>query len=482
VSARFTRRALLARGVSVATAGLALPLLGDLTPAFGQAAPKPPKRFIVVFSPNGTIPSAWASTGSGATFKPGTILTPFVTAGHQGDIAVIHNLDEKAAMDGPGGDAHGVGIGTLLTGTELLAGGQFLAGCGKPDEFCGSSGWPGGVSIDQVIARRVGASTKFLSLDFAVKRMSGSLWSRMSYSDIGVPVTPMDDPGVAFDRIFGDVGVDPAVIMRRANRRKAVLDAVSARYTELNTKLSGVDKDKVSAHVAALHDIESRLDAIGAGSNPSGGAGTCTKPARPALSASAEVIYNASGMEVLNSANDVDVPQRNQAIRDLTVAALACDLTRVATLMLAPSRSDIFFNFININNSHHELSHDPDSNTASQMKLVQIHQWYATQVAALITALKSVKEGAGTLFDSTVVLWCNELGVGNVHSHTQLPLLIASGRGVGYFKTGQAVTMPAGTPHNRLLLSICHAMGLTDLKAAGNAKFCGDGPIKELML
>jgi len=91
-----------------------------------------------------------------------------------------------------------------------------------------------------------------------------------------------------------------------------------------------------------------------------------------------------------------------------------------------------------------------------------------------------VKEGAGTMFDNTVILWCNELGVGNNHSHEKLPMLIAGNAG-GYFKTGQAITLPNGTPHNRLLLSLCHAMGMTDTKAFGNPKFCTDGPIKELL-
>jgi hypothetical protein len=125
--------------------------------------------------------------------------------------------------------------------------------------------------------------------------------------------------------------------------------------------------------------------------------------------------------------------------------------------------------------SHHDYSHIDQSFSAKA--LVQVNQWYAGQIANIVADMKATKEGAGTMFDNSVILWCNELGVGNVHSHTQLPLLIASGKGVGYFKTGQAVTMPAGTAHNRLLLSICHAMGLTDLKAAGNAKFCTDGPI-----
>jgi hypothetical protein len=200
---------------------------------------------------------------------------------------------------------------------------------------------------------------------------------------------------------------------------------------------------------------------------------------RPTLSASAEVMANPSGMEVENAAADVDVPQRNQLVRDLLVSSLTCDLTRVGTLMLAPSRSDIFMNWLGITSSHHDLSHDPDTNTASAAKLVQINQWYATQVAALITALKAVKEGSGTLFDNTVILWCNELGVGNNHSHQQLPMLLAGSAG-GYLKTGQAVNMPAGTPHNRLLLTLCNAMGVT-ATSFGNPKFCTDGPIKEII-
>jgi hypothetical protein len=469
----FTRRAFL-RGAS--GAALALPLLNDVPRALAQSATTPPKRLIVVFSPNGTIPSAWASTGSGAAFKPGTIQQPFVTAGHQNDLVIVHNLDNLPTTDGAGGDAHGLGIGCLLTGIELQQGNQFLAGCGVPGQFCGSSGWPNGMSVDQFIANRVGKTTQFPSLDFAVKRMSGSLWSRMSYSDVNVPVTPMDDPSVAFDRIFANVGTSASALQLQSARRKSVLDAISPRYSALSAKLSAGDKAKVDTHLAALHDIESRLATM----QPTMGAGSCVKPARPALTASAEVMYNSSGMEVENSANDVDVPMRNQLIRDLVVAALSCDLSRVATMMLAPSRSDIFFNFIGINNSHHDLSHDPDTNTASQMKLVQINTWYATQVAALVTALKSVKEGAGTMFDNTIVFWCNELGIGNNHSHTKMPLLIAAGKNMG-FKTAQAVTMPEATPHNRLLLNLIAGMGITGVTSFGNPKFCSAGPLKEIM-
>jgi hypothetical protein len=470
VTVRLSRRMLL-RGAT--GAALALPLLNDVHGARAQSTPAFPKRLIVVFTPNGTIPSAWASTGSGATFTPGTILQPFVSAGHQNDLIVVQGLDGKPALDGPGGDAHGTAIGTLLTGTEVLSGMEFLAGCGVAGQFCGASGWPGGISVDQYIAKSVGSMTKFLSLDFSIKRMSGSIWSRMSYSEAAVPVTPMDDPGVAFDRIFADVGASATTLALQSARRKSVIDTILGRYSTLSASLSGADKMKVDAHLAALRDVESRVSVV----DPT--TGTCVKPMRPTLSASAEVMANSSGMEVQDAAADTDVPERNQLARDLLVSSFACDLARVGTLMLAPSRSDIFMNWLNITTSHHDLSHDPDSDTASQQKLVQINQWYATQIASLITSLKTVKEGNGTLFDNTVILWCNELGVGNDHSHLELPMLLCGSAG-GYFKTGQAVTMPSGTPHNRLLISLCNAMGMPDT-TFGNPKFCTDGALKELL-
>ena len=145
--------------------------------------------------------------------------------------------------------------------------------------------------------------------------------------------------------------------------------------------------------------------------------------------------------------------------------------------MMAPSRSDIVLNWIGIPDSHHDLSHQGDDNTDAQNKLVKSNQWYAGQVAELITALKAVPEGSGTLFDNTVILWCNELGIGNAHSHTKIPFMLAGSAG-GYFKTGQALSLPNGTPHNGLFISLCQAMGLPDM-TFDNPAYC-NGPLPGL--
>jgi hypothetical protein len=44
-------------------------------------------------------------------------------------------------------------------------------------------------------------------------------------------------------------------------------------------------------------------------------------------------------------------------------------------------------------------------------KLTIINQWYSQEIADLITKLKGIPEGTGTLFDSTWIRWVNELGI-----------------------------------------------------------------------
>jgi len=452
-------------------AALALPLLSDHD---SDAAATPFKRFIVIFTPNGQVTQAWKSSGTGATFTLGEVYATALAA-HKNDINVVHNLDMSSAMVGTGGDAHGLGIGCMLTGAELLVGDQFKAGMGGP-----GSGWPGNISVDQFIANKVGTTNQFRSLEFSMKRAAGTIWTRMSYSGPGMPVTPYDDPQVAFDKIFGNIGVDPAVLARRKARRQSVLDGVTSEFTALSTSLSGSDKRKVDAHLSSIRTIETQLGNIGPA------AGACTPPARPTITSSAEVLRNDSGMEVEDPNAHADVPARQIVWRQLMVAALACDLTRVSSFIMGPSRSDIFLNWLNIptltgdpanaKHSHHDYSHMDNSYASEPGKaLIKINQWYAGQIANIVADMKAAKEGAGSMFDNTVILWCNELGEGGAHSHTNIPFLTI-GNASGAIKTGQSITMPGGTPHNGLLISLINAMGVTDLTGFGSPKF-NKGPI-----
>jgi hypothetical protein len=158
------------------------------------------------------------------------------------------------------------------------------------------------------------------------------------------------------------------------------------------------------------------------------------------------------------------------------VMALACDLTRVGSIMWTNSVGNITYPWLGINDRHHDLSHEPDSNADAQEKLVRINTWYAEQLAYLLSRLSAVPEGDGTLLDNTLVVWGNELGRGNSHTRDDIPFLLA-GKAGGSVRTGQYLKFDK-RPHNDLLTSMCRAVGL-DNQSFGDARF-NTGPIMEI--
>ena len=156
--------------------------------------------------------------------------------------------------------------------------------------------------------------------------------------------------------------------------------------------------------------------------------------------------------------------------------SLACDLTRVASIQWSTSVSNKVFSWLGISEGHHDLSHEGDTNGDAQSKLIQINTWYAEQFAYLVAALKAVPEGDGTMLDNTVILWCNELGIGNLHSRTDVPYVLAGGCG-GYFKTGRHLQYD-GENHNNLMVSLCNAMDV-NVSTFGNPAYC-TGPLSKL--
>jgi hypothetical protein len=92
--------------------------------------------------------------------------------------------------------------------------------------------------------------------------------------------------------------------------------------------------------------------------------------------------------------------------------------------------------------------------------------------------LQQIPEGDGTLLDNTVVLWCNELAKGNVHGRVNAPYVLA-GRAGGALRSGRFLNFDGDVPHNNLLLSLTHAMGLDDT-SFGNPDWC-TGPLTGLL-
>src|SRR5262245_40957763 len=94
-------------GLSAAT----LPFIVGL-PSLGLAAPaRPRQRLIVMFSPNGTIPTAYWPDETGSDFKLKEIMSPLEP--FRDRMLVLKGLSNKVRGDG---DGHMRGMSCLLTG------------------------------------------------------------------------------------------------------------------------------------------------------------------------------------------------------------------------------------------------------------------------------------------------------------------------------------------------------------------------------
>ena len=143
---------------------------------------------------------------------------------------------------------------------------------------------------------------------------------------------------------------------------------------------------------------------------------------------------------------------------DMIALAFQTDTTRVCTLMLGNSVSNVNFSFVEgVTGSHHELSHhqqDPDKLRQYQL----INRWHVAQYAYLLQKLRAIREEDVGLLDRCMVLCGSGLRDGNSHNPHNLPVLLA-GRAGGRLATGQHLIYAPDTPLANLYLSMLEAFG-----------------------
>jgi hypothetical protein len=216
-----------------------------------------------------------------------------------------------------------------------------------------------------------------------------------------------------------------------------VLDAVQEQFTQLKATVSASDNVTLDRHLEKIRGVERRMSLFGEST------GSCTVPVAP---------------PVLSVDDEMNMPLVAQLQIDLLALAMACDFTRVASLQFSNAINAIRFPWLDSLGSGHTLSHAGPSDSSARTQLTERSTWYADQVAYLLAALSRIQEGEGTALDNSVVLWGNEISVGNTHSLTNIPFVLAGGGG-GMLRTGRYVTFD-GVPHNNLLITLLNIFGI----------------------
>ncbi len=432
-----TRRVFL-RDLGVAAT--ALPFVLNL-PSLGfanQARRK--QRLVVMFSPNGVVPSAFWPDENGESFTLKESLTPLEPLRDR--TLILHGICDKVRGDG---DNHMRGIGCLLTGIELFAG-NIQGGSHTP------AGWASGLSIDQEIKNYLQSDpatrTRFGSLEFGVMVPDrADTWTRMVYAGPNKPLAPIDNPYKMFAKLYGR--------MKDRESLKSILDDVGEDLRRVSAVVSAEDRRLLEEHATFVREMEQEL-----------------------RSAGEDVAHAVPELEPGVKEENDHIPRISRMQIDLLVNSFAADFARVATLQFTNSVGQARMRWLGVDEGHHELSHKPDSDEDAQDKLARINQWYCEQLAYLAQRLAETPEpgGAGSLLDNTLIVWTNELGKGNSHTLDDIPFVLV-GNGLD-FRMGRSIKYPK-LPHNRLLLSLAHGMGHR-MERFGNPDFCGDGVLPDL--
>ena len=347
------------RGVGVA---MALPWLESI-PVWGDDRASDnetqafPKRFAAMFMGNGISPDHWWAKGAGEGMELSKSLQPLAPL--KTKLNLVSGLFNKQAT--------GVGIhpgqtGNILSGAALQKGAVLK----------------GGVSLDQVLANRLGENSPQASLVLGCEQpitgyhesnFSMAYSSHISWRDATSPVPMEVYPSLAFDSLFDNHG----------NRRnQSILDRVKDQASDLNKQVSLADRSKLDEYLTSVREVERGI-----------------AHSRAMKDRADDRAQHRGRLAVTMPRPDNGLPEdirdHMRLMCDIIALAFQTNKTQVATLLLCRDLSGLFYPFLDVRTAHHPASHDDRSDAYER-----VSRYYVSQLAYLASRLDAMKEGERT--------------------------------------------------------------------------------------
>lgn len=389
---RISRRTVL-RGAGCA---MALPWMESLAGGATEA----PKRFGVVFLGNGINENHWSAEGAGDSMVLSKSLAPLEPLKKK--INVIDGLYVKALTSQ---GIHPGQTGSLLSGAKIAKGAVIRSG----------------ISVDQMIANRIGQDTPQSSIVLACEQpMTGyhetnfsmAYSSHISWQSPDSPVPVEVYPSLAWDNLFDNRG---------SLLNISILDRVKDRAQELTRKVSAGDKSKLDEFLTSVREVEKRVEGM-------------RKDKESADDAAKARNRVAAYMERPANGLPEDLRDHARLMCDIIAIAFQTDKTRVASLIISRDLSAMYYPFLNVKEGHHAASHNNASDGYER-----ITRFHVEQFAYLASKLDGMQEGSRTVLDNSCLMFLSNLWIGRNHDNTRLPLVLAGGLG-GTLETGRTLS------------------------------------------
>jgi hypothetical protein len=352
---------------------LALPLLPSLSRA--AEAQKAPKRLVCVGTQLG-----WHKPDFFASNPNARLIKPLDNAGLGDHFTTISGLDHK----GPIGNGHAL-VYTLFTGQVSRS-----------------------VSLDQLVAPRLGAATRYESLQLCAGTINNN--APMSLSSNGIPLPPIIRPSVMFAKVFGGNAADLKHQSYLLESGRSMLDKVNGDAQRLRKKISGDDREKLDEYFSSVRDVERKL-------------------ARRRDWLDKPFASRNSGFSLPPEENVAEsmMLMNEDLMWDLMALAIKNDACRVFSLTIPLSGHALLLGDTMMEASYHVLSHHGNSKSKIN-DLVAIETAHMSGAARFMKALKDTSDiDGGNMLDNTTVLIGSAMADASNHRRVDYPLMIAGG-------------------------------------------------------
>lgn len=241
-------------------------------------------------------------------------------------------------------------------------------------------------------------------------------------------------PQVAMEELFKSVSSDQTARAGYQLERK-MLEFVANREADLAGQLHGSEQVKVANYADALQDIRrrnSRVDAMG------------------------DVIRgHMPQLDPKYFSENLSTVDRQAGLTEIMLSTLISGMTNVATFTLdelgTPYSGLPGIEGENVN--QHDVGHGkPVGRFAATEVRKKIRHQHMTLIDTIVTRLKSVPEGDGTMFDNTVLLYFPDNGETHHSNGSEWPFLVLSGSNRRLDIAGRYIRLPAyGQPGHKTL-------------------------------
>lgn len=311
---------------------------------------------------------------------------------------------------------------------------------------------PGGISIDRLIARELGANDPFSSIALGIEEGPNNVLCvsadgpNQKFPAIGSPVR-------AFTTLFGeaarDAGYDAQELLAQD---RSVLDFMIDDIERMNARLAGPERAKLDQFLDSTRALERQLAGIAERR------AACENPLAPDASLDGAWL----------------APEIVQAHVDVAFQALTCGLTRVAHVsILGMEGPHTPYQWLGDSVGHHECHHQFFWDV-----IERIDAFVLSQVARMFEHLRSFPEGNGTMADRSLTMYVNTCG-GSHHYGQDNHAVVLVGNIDGYFRTGRYLSYP-WKQHciSDVFVSVANALGLP-IDSFGDPSVC-QGPLPNL--